>query len=150
MDLFGNIDERVWYVLGCLLASGLLLTAVLGTYVFTRIRRINLPPGTDTLTALRLTPLSVVILLDVLDMTLDIFAAPFAWIILSKLGLGPLRGVTVVESLIPGTQMLPTMTAAWILARLWQPSERQQALLRQFAAGRREGGYEQLRSPRPR
>jgi hypothetical protein len=32
-----------------------------------------------------------------------------------------LRGVTVVESLIPGTQFLPTMTVAWIVARLGKP-----------------------------
>ncbi len=125
-----NIDNRVWYALACVAGTALLLALVVGTYVFTRIKRINLPPDADTLTALRMTPLSVVILLDLLDLGLDIFAAPFAWIILSKLGLGPLRGVTVAESLIPGTGAIPTMTAAWVLARVFRPEARGQAVRR--------------------
>jgi hypothetical protein len=119
MDI--NIDNRLLYGLACVAGTALLLALVVGVYVFTRIKRINLPPDADTLTALRLTPLSVVILLDLLDLGLDFLAAPFAWIILSKLGLGPLRGVTVAESLIPGTGAIPTMTAAWILARVFRP-----------------------------
>ena len=120
-------DERILYGLACVAGTALLLALVVGAYVFTRIRRINLPPDADTLTALRLTPLSVVILLDLLDLGLDFFAAPFAWVILTRLGLGPLRGVTVAESLIPGTGAIPTMTAAWILARVFRPDERRVA-----------------------
>jgi hypothetical protein len=116
-------DERLLYALACVAGTALLLALVVGVYVFTRIRRINLPPGADTLTALRMTPLSVVILLDLLDLGLDFFSAPFAWIILSKLGLGPLRGVTVAESLIPGTGAIPTMTVAWVLARVFRQDE---------------------------
>jgi hypothetical protein len=41
--------------------------------------------------------------------------------LLGYLGLKPLRGVTVMESLIPGTQFLPTMTVAWIIARWTRP-----------------------------
>jgi hypothetical protein len=118
------LDERILYFLACVAGGALLAALVVGAYVFTRIRRVNLPPGADTLTALRLTPLSVVILLDLLDLGLDFFAAPFAWVILTKLGLGPLRGVTVAESLIPGTGALPTMTIAWIMARLYRPERR--------------------------
>ncbi len=115
-----NIDNRIWYGLACVAGTALLLALVVGIYVFTRIRRINLPPDADTLTALRMTPLSVVILLDLLDLGLDIFSAPFAWIILTKLGLGPLRGVTSAEGLIPGTGAIPTMTIAWVLARFFR------------------------------
>ena len=66
-------------------------------------------------------PPIVVILLDLLDMSLDFLSAPIAWTLLGHLGLSPLRGVTVVESLIPGTQLLPTMTASWIISRLFLP-----------------------------
>ena len=129
MDI--NFDNRLLYGLACVAGTALLLALVVGTYVFTRVKRINLPPGADTLTALRMTPLSVVILLDLLDLGLDIFSAPFAWIILTKLGLGPLRGVTVVEGLLPGTGAIPTMTAAWFLARFFRPQEgRQEQLVR--------------------
>jgi hypothetical protein len=56
-----------------------------------------------------------------LDLSLDFLSAPFSWVLLGYLGLKPLRGVTVMESLIPGTQFLPTMTVAWIIARWTRP-----------------------------
>lgn len=117
-----ELDPRWVYGLLCVLGGALLLALVVGAYVVMRIRRIQLPPDTGPLDALRLTPLSVVVLLDLLDLSLDFLSAPVAWIILTKLGLGPLRGVTVVESLIPGTQFIPTMTLAWLFARYLDPS----------------------------
>jgi hypothetical protein len=115
------MDEINWrallYIFIVVSAVGLTLSlAVLG-WVLWRVRKIQLPVGADALTALRMTPLAVVILLDLLDLSLDIFSAPVSWTILGYLGLSPLRGVTVVESLIPGTQLLPTMTLAWLAAR---------------------------------
>ncbi len=73
------------------------------------------------------------IALDLLDFSLDFLSAPFAWVLLGRLGLQPLRAVTVIESLIPGTQFIPTMTAAWILARL---IHRNRALDRAVREGR--------------
>lgn len=101
-----------------LLGSGFVLCVVLAVWVLRRVQSIHLRAGTGFVGALRATPLAVVVLLDLLDFTLDIFSAPFTWALLSRLGLAPLRTVTVVESLIPGTQLLPTMTAAWLLVRL--------------------------------
>ena len=46
------------------------------------------------------------------------FSAPIAWPLLGRLGLTPLRQVTVIEELIPGTQVIPTMTLAWLAARI--------------------------------
>ena len=111
---------EVLRVFGIIVAVGLVLVIILVAWVFTRIRRINLPPNTDFFEALRRTPFSVVLLLDLLDLTLDFLSAPFAWVILGKLGLEPLRAVSVVESFIPGTQALPTMTIAWVIARFWK------------------------------
>ena len=108
----------ILYALLGMLVIGLLLSLLLLGYVVWRIKRIQLPPDADFLVALRATPLAVVILLDLLDFSLDFLSAPLAWAILGYLGLQPLRGVTVVESLIPGTQFLPTMTVAWVFARL--------------------------------
>ena len=88
--------------------------------MFYRIRKINLPPNTDFFGALRATPIEVVILLDLLDLSLDFLSAPVAWFILDKLGLKPLRAVSVVETLIPGTQLIPTMTAMWVVARIYK------------------------------
>jgi hypothetical protein len=117
-------------VFGIIILVALILAMLLAAWVFWRVRRINLPPNADFFEALRATPFSVVLLLDLLDLSLDFLSAPFAWVILGKLGLEPLRAVSVVESFIPGTQALPTMTIAWIIARVWKnpprfPSTRQ-------------------------
>jgi hypothetical protein len=120
-----TIDLReVLTTLGIIIGIALVLALILVAYVLWRVRHINLPSGADFFTALRHTPLSVVIMLDLLDLSLDFLSAPFAWLILGKLGLQPLRGVSVVESFIPGTQALPTMTIAWIVARLWKNAPR--------------------------
>ncbi len=107
-------------ILGIVAGIGLLLSLGLGAWIFWKIRRINLPAGTEFFDALRATPLPVVILLDLLDLSLDIFSAPLSWLILSRLGLEPLRTVTVIEALIPGTELVPTMTIAWLIARYWR------------------------------
>ena len=99
------------------LGSMLILALVLIVWAIWRIRRINLPPGTDFITALRATPLVVVIILDLLDMSLDIFSAPITWFLLGRLGLAPLRGVALVEGLVPFTNLLPLMTLSWLYAR---------------------------------
>lgn len=113
IDLAG-LFRTALIVMGVALALALLLLG----WILWRVRRINLPPGADFATALRMTPFAVVFLLDLLDLGLDFFAAPISWVILGKLGLAPLRGVSVVEQIIPGTQFIPTMTAAWVVVRL--------------------------------
>lgn len=96
----------------------LILAGVLIVLTYRRLKHIRIPPDADFFTALRHVPLTLAIFLDLLDFGLDFFSVPIAWVILGKLGLQPLRGVTVVEEIIPGTQLLPTMTAAWFAARL--------------------------------
>lgn len=115
---------RVLYVALALIGVGLAFSIVLFGWVIWRVRRIQLPPDAGFLEALRATPFAVVLLLDLLDLSLDIFSAPFAWALLSYLGLKPLRAVTVFESLIPGTQVIPTMTLAWLIARFSNPGAR--------------------------
>jgi hypothetical protein len=124
MNLANIEPGEVLLYFGIFILIGLTLALLLLGWVFWRIRKIHLPYNADFFTALRHTPLSVVILLDLLDLTLDFLAAPFSWVLLGKLGLAPLRGVTVIESLIPGTQMLPTMTIAWVVARVWKNAPR--------------------------
>jgi len=105
-------------ILLLVLGTALVLAVLLLGWIIWRVRRINLPPDADWIMAMRATPFIVVLVLDLLDFSLDFLSAPIAWILLSYLGLKPLRAVTTIESLIPGTQFLPTMTAAWIAARL--------------------------------
>jgi hypothetical protein len=109
--------QQILAVLGMLIGGGILLTSLAAVWVFWRVRHVTLPAGADFFEALRATPLSVVILLDLLDFTFDIFSAPVSWFILGRLGLKPLRFVTAIEALIPGTEILPTMTIAWFISR---------------------------------
>ncbi len=106
------------YFLLLLVGAGLVVIIALLFYVLWRVRRINLPSGASFVMALRATPLSVVLLLDALDWSLDVFSAPFTWIILGRLGLAPLRGVAIVKDLIPFTNFIPAMTVAWLAVHL--------------------------------
>jgi len=119
-----ELDLTALVIAGTLVLGGaLVLSLLLLGLVIWRVRKIQLPPGADFFTALRATPLVVVLLLDLLDFSLDFLSAPLAWVLLTRLGLGPLRGVTLVESLLPGTQVIPTMTLAWIAVRLFKPRQ---------------------------
>jgi len=92
--------------------------AVVGYWAWRSLRRINLPEHLSFVEALQWTPLPVVILLDLLDFVFDVFAAPITWVLLGRIGLSPLRAVTMAEAVIPGTQLIPTMTLAWLGVRL--------------------------------
>ena len=83
-----------------------------------RIRQLNIPPDATFVETLHYTPLFVVISIDLLDLGLDILAAPLSWAILDRLGLKALRGVAVAEALIPGTQLIPTLTLCWFGVRM--------------------------------
>ena len=117
MEIPPELTNLIYLIL-IAIAVGLVLSLALLVWVLWRIKRIDLPPNADFFTTLRATPLVVVLLLDALDLALDFLSAPIAWVILGRLGLQGLRGVTIVEDLIPGTQFIPTMTAAWVLARI--------------------------------
>jgi len=119
MEEFFTTDLKgILLIFLILSAIGIGFALLLLVWVLWRVKRIQIPPDADFKTTLRATPFSVVLLLDLLDLGFDFLAAPFAWVLLGHLNLHALRGVTVVESVIPGTQFLPTMTAAWIFVRL--------------------------------
>lgn len=102
-----------------LMGISLLLALLLLIVVWRNVKRLNIPPDASFGETLQLTPISVVLMIDLLDFGLDFLAAPVAWIILDRLGLKALRGVSVVEAFIPLTQAIPTMTLAWIWVRLF-------------------------------
>jgi hypothetical protein len=99
-------------------SAALVLALILLAIIIVQVRRIHVPPGADFAETLLYTPFLVVAFLDVLDLALDFLSAPIAWIVLDRLGLKGLRGVATVESFIPFTQAIPTMTLAWIGVRL--------------------------------
>ncbi len=115
-----NIDDLI-VMFVTLMGVALIVAMLLLIWIVWRVRRIQLPPGADVIETLQMTPLAVVVLLDLLDLGLDFLSAPFSWVLLTWLGLEPLRVVAVVKDLIPMTQFIPAMTAAWVLARVIGP-----------------------------
>lgn len=123
--------QVVWQVLVTLAVVAVVATglgAALLFWTIHRLRKIQLAPDAGFWETLRAVPLGLVVALDLLDLGLDVFAAPVVWFMLRRSGLERLRNVAVVESLLPFTQALPTMTLAWLLARAmpngWDSLER--------------------------
>ncbi|HEU4327648.1 MAG TPA: hypothetical protein VFS21_31200 [Roseiflexaceae bacterium] len=114
MDNWQTVVSVLLAVMGAsvvVAAGGLLLIA-------RSIRRLNIPREADFFTTMRLVPLALVVLLDLLDFGLDIFSAPVSWIILDRMGLPSLRNRAAIEALIPITGPIPTFTISWVAARL--------------------------------
>jgi hypothetical protein len=116
--------SSILIIFGVVVVIGLLLSLILMIWIFWRIKHIQLPPDAGFVDTLRASPLSVVILIDLLDLTLDFFSMPISWIVLGRLGLQQLRTATLVEAAIPGTQFLPTMTVLWLAAHFTDPSRK--------------------------
>jgi hypothetical protein len=92
--------------------------AIIGLVLVARsLRNIRVPPDADFFATMHYVPLSLVVLLDILDLALDVFSAPIAWIILDHMGLSNLRNIATVEALLPFTGPIPTLTVSWIAAR---------------------------------
>lgn len=83
-----------------------------------QIKNLDIPENADFFTTLQSIPITIPIALDLLDFAFDFFAAPIAWVLLELLGLQALQMITIFEGILPGTQLLPTMTGAWIIARV--------------------------------
>lgn len=105
-------------VLLSLLLIGVVLGVIVLALVWRSLGRIKVPPNADFFTTVRAVPLGLVVGLDLLDLGLDMFAAPIVWMILNRFKLQALRNVAAVEALVPFTQPVPTLTIAWFAARL--------------------------------
>lgn len=106
-------------ILAVLMLIALVLGAVTLTIAVRKLRRIRLPADADFFTAVRAVPFSLVAGLDLLDFGLDVFSAPIMWVLLNRTGLQALRNTAAFEALIPITGPIPTMTIAWLAARLF-------------------------------
>ncbi len=104
--------------IGAILLIALVLAAVVLALAFRKLRRIRLPPDADFFTTVRAVPLSLVVGLDLLDLGLDVFSTPVVWFLLNRTGLQALRNVASFEALLPFTGPIPTMTLAWLAARM--------------------------------
>jgi hypothetical protein len=97
----------------------LILAALVLAVAFRMLRRVRVPPNADFFTTVRAVPLALVAGLDLLDLGLDVFSAPIIWFILNRFGLQALRNVATIEALIPISAPIPTLTLAWLAARLF-------------------------------
>jgi hypothetical protein len=111
--------ENLLKVLIAIAVAALILAALVLAWAVRALRRVRLPPDADFFTAVRAVPLSLVVGLDLLDLALDSFAAPIIWLILNRYGLKALRNVGTIEALIPITGPIPTLTLAWLAARIF-------------------------------
>jgi hypothetical protein len=114
--------------LGSVLAIAIGGSIVLGLIwlwiVLRLLRRATIDRDPETLAAVRALPLGLALGLDALDLGLDFFGAPIAWLAVTEAAkrldlpeLKRLRSLTVIESLIPGTQLIPVMTITWLYAQ---------------------------------
>ena len=114
--------EGEWRNIPLILGIMALCAATLGLVglllIHRSLRRLRVPPEAGFATTLRHVPLSLVLVLDLLDLGLDIFAAPIVWLTLSRYNLHALRNVAAVEAIVPFTQPIPTLTVAWFAVRL--------------------------------
>ncbi|HEY2291990.1 MAG TPA: hypothetical protein VGM86_14920 [Thermoanaerobaculia bacterium] len=121
-----NVD---WGALLKLLAAvavvALILAGLVLALAFRTLRRVRhrVPPHSDFFTTVRAVPLSLVVGLDLLDLALDVLSAPIIWMILSRYNLQALRNVATIEALIPISGPIPTLTLAWLAARIFNLGE---------------------------
>lgn len=93
-----------------------------------RLRQLDIPEGASFRETLQRVPFGLVVVLDLLDLGLDIFAAPIVWVWLGRYNLRVLRQVSMVEAVIPFTQVIPTLTACWLAIRWFDPAMRQPSI----------------------
>ena len=97
----------------------LILAGLALAVAFRLLRKVRVPANADFFTTVRAVPLALVVGLDLLDLALDVFSAPIIWMILSRFGLQALRNVATIEALIPFSAPIPTLTLAWLAARMF-------------------------------
>lgn len=141
-----TLEQVLLIVLALMGAS--VAVAVIGLALIARsIRRLRVPPHAGYFATMHYVPLALVILLDLLDFGLDIFAAPVSWILLDRMGLPNLRNKAVIEALIPFTQPIPTFTLSWLAARLFNIGDEEFARFEQIARRRRGARLPPARRP---
>lgn len=113
------------------------VVAIVGLMLLVRrIRQLRIPRDADFFTTMRMVPLLLVVLLDLLDFGLDIFSAPLIWVALDRMGLPSLRNRAVIEAVIPITGPIPTFTICWIAARAFRLGAPEAAMVQRLGQRR--------------
>lgn len=101
--------------------------AALLAYVYRRLHAIRVPEGASLWTTLRHVPIALPIALDLVDLVLDVLAAPVVWAVLSRFRMQALRNAAVIEALLPLTQPVPLFTLLWLASRVMNLGEKPEA-----------------------
>lgn len=110
-------------ILGAVALVAVVLGGLVLWWVFRRLKKIRVPEGADFFTTVRAVPFALVLGLDLLDLGLDVLSAPVIWLLLKRFNLQALRNVATIEALIPFTGPIPTLSLAWVAARLFNLGE---------------------------
>ena len=102
---------------GIVAGTAVIIVITLLVTAWQQVQDLNIPQDADFFETLQVLPITVPIALDLLDLAFDVFAAPISWVLLELMGLRALQMITVIEGIIPGTGVIPTMTIAWFVAR---------------------------------
>lgn len=124
--LLSDLDQalvQLLFVLALAMVLGLVAALLMLVLAIRKLRGVDLQSEAGLLSTLRQVPLALVVALDLLDFSLDVFAAPLNWFLLRHLKLQPLREMAVIEALLPGTQLLPLLTLGWFAARMFPEAE---------------------------
>lgn len=114
-----NVWEMTLRVVFILVLLFAITAAALLAFVYRRLHAMGVPDGADLFTTLRHVPIALPVALDLLDLAFDVFATPVVWIVLGRFRMQSLRNAAAAEAVLPFTQLLPTFTVLWVIARLF-------------------------------
>jgi len=115
-DVGNDVVRTLIGLLSTYFALVLGLLALWAYVIFRIVRRMTVGLDDTGLFALRSVTIAVPLAIDAVDFGLDFFGAPLAWFIANQTALKPLRGASLWEGLVPGTQLIPSMTLGWYWA----------------------------------
>ena len=115
--------ETLLKILGAVALAAVVAGSLVLWWVLRRLKKLRVPEGADFFTTVRAVPFALVLGLDLLDLGLDVLSAPVIWLLLRRFNLQALRNVATFEALLPFTGPIPTLSLAWIAARLFNLGE---------------------------
>lgn len=112
------ILQTLLVAIGVVALLAVMVAGLLLWWLHGRLKLLRIATDTGLGETLRTVPFTLMLALDLLDMGLNFFSAPFVWILFNRMGWNKLRNLATAAAAIPGTQLVPVLTIAWIVARI--------------------------------
>ena len=116
-----NLLQSLLIALGVVVLLTTLAAALLLWWLHRKLQLLRIATDASLGETLRSIPFLLALALDLLDMGLNLFAAPFVCFFLHRMGWMKLRNLATAAAAIPGTQFVPILSIAWIAARVFGP-----------------------------